>query len=123
MVPGDPGVIATPASAALRRAAALSPMTAIASAGGPMNTMPASWPRHLLLHDDQRLPAFDRLRIVDQDVRDRAACTRRDRVHQLHHLDDADDGMVIDDLPDIDEGAPPGFGRAIERAHHRRTDD
>ena len=39
---GVPGTIGTPTSSAARRAAALSPISSIASAGGPMNVWPAS---------------------------------------------------------------------------------
>ena len=38
-----PGTIGTPASAISSRARVLEPMASIASAGGPMKVIPASW--------------------------------------------------------------------------------
>ena len=44
-------------------------------------------------------------------------------VHQLHHLDDADDGVLLDLRADFDEGRRAGLGRAVEGAQQRRGHD
>src|SRR3981189_2964072 len=41
-----------------------------------------------LLDDHQRFAEFDRMAVLDQDFRHRAAARRRDLVHRLHGFDD-----------------------------------
>src|SRR4051812_43051500 len=53
------------------------------------------------LDDDQRLIEVHRLAIVDQDLAHRSAHASGDRVHQLHDLDDAYDGVLLDRLSDL----------------------
>src|SRR3974390_1893036 len=43
----------------------------------------------------QHLPVFDRRAILHEDLGDRALNLRAHRVHELHHFDDADDGVLL----------------------------
>ena len=45
-----------------------------------------------------------------------------DRVHHLHHLDQADDRVGLDARADVDEGRRSGRRSAIERPEDRRDD-
>ena len=70
----------------------------------------------------QHLPVFHQRAVARQDLGDRAAHAGAHRVHELHHLDDADDGVLLHDRAHLDKGRGPGLGRAIERAQQRRRD-
>ncbi len=48
--------------------------------------------------------------------------TGRDRVHHLHHLDDADDRVGLDPAADLDERRLAGALGAVEGAEHRGLD-
>src|SRR5213082_444675 len=58
----------------------------------------------------QRLRVFDHRAIRHEDLGDRAPSLRAHGVHELHHFDDADDGVLLHLGPDLDEGGAPGFG-------------
>ncbi len=47
-----------------------------------------------LLDDQERLAVFDRLPVLDEDVRDRAGARGGDLVHRLHRLDD-EQGLAL----------------------------
>ena len=66
------------------------------------------------------IAVFDRLRILEQDRRDRAGARRRDLVHRLHRLDDQQRLAFLDRLADLDEGLGVGRRRQIGGADHRR---
>src|SRR5215472_9137853 len=50
----------------------------------------------------QHLAVFDRRTIRNQDLDDRAAHFGTDAVHELHHFDDSDDGVLLHLGSDID---------------------
>ena len=56
-------------------------------------------------------PIFDRLAVLDQDLRDLAGARRGDLVHRLHRLDD-EQGLALasPSCADLDEGRRPGSG-------------
>ena len=52
--------------------------------------------RSALLNLEETLPVFDRLTVLDEDLKDRAFNLRLNLVHDLHGFDDADDGILGD---------------------------
>src|SRR6266700_626469 len=73
-----------------------------------------------LFNDHQRFAEFDRLAVLDEDLRHRAGARRRYLVHRLHRFDDqkrlADRYLGAD----LDEGLGAGLRRPIGGADHRR---
>ena len=82
----------------------------------------ARWPgtTRNLFDDEQRLAIFNRLAVVDENLRDGAADFRLDFIQQFHRLDDAERVAWLDCRPLLDERGCAGTGRSIEGAHHRR---
>src|SRR5712671_2741302 len=74
----------------------------------------------VLLDDHQGLAELHGLRVVDQDLRDRAALGGLDRIERLHRLDDQQRLARVHLVADIDEYRFAGFGRKIGSPHHRR---
>ena len=56
------------------------------------------------------------------DLDDRAGHPRDDRVHHLHHLDQADDGVRLDGAPTVDVRRRARRLGAVEGAEHRAVD-
>src|SRR6478752_3380460 len=75
------------------------------------------------LNDEQRLPEFDGLSVLAEDLAHRASLVGLDLVHDLHRLDDADRLAFLDHRADFREGFRPGARRPVEGAYHRRFDD
>src|SRR6202040_739623 len=63
--------------------------------------------------DHQRLAVFDRLPVLEKNLRHRAGARRRDLVERLHRLDDQQRVADRDRAADVDEGLGAGLGRAI----------
>src|SRR5215831_20398282 len=70
----------------------------------------------------QHFPVFDRRAILHEDLRYRALRPRAHGVHELHHLDDADDRVFLDCSSDLDIRRRPGPCRPIENSHERSGD-
>src|SRR3569832_2329439 len=68
---------------------------------------------------EQGLTEFDRLGVLDEDGGDHAASFGLDLVHDLHRLDDADNGVRVNFRADFDVIGGFGRGSAINRADHR----
>src|SRR5438552_39943 len=77
----------------------------------------------LRLEDDQRLPVLHGLSVLDEDLANHAAHWRGNRVHELHHLDDAHGRLDLDNLTHFDERPLSRRGRTVEGADHRRAHD
>src|SRR6267143_6810503 len=83
----SPGTTGTPASVALRRARVFSPISSIASGGGPMNVMPAlAQARELRVLGEEPVARVHRVRAGglagrDHVVDDQVALARRRRTH------------------------------------------
>src|SRR5438067_7498205 len=74
------------------------------------------------LDDDERLVELDRLRILDEDLANRAGARCGDGVHHLHRLDDHQSLADADRLARRHERPRPRLGREINGADHRRLD-
>src|SRR5947207_1269927 len=70
--------------------------------------------RPLSLDDEKRLTEFDRLAVLDQDLRDAAGLVGLDLVHDLHGFDDADGLAFLDLRADLDERLGARAGGSIE---------
>src|SRR5215213_5494260 len=68
------------------------------------------------------LAEFDRLAVLDENLRYRAGAWRRDLVHRLHRFDDQQGlpGRYL--AADLDERFGAGLGRPIGGTDHRRGD-
>src|SRR3954447_21782145 len=75
------------------------------------------------LYRKQPLPILYRLPILDVRADDLTIVLRRDLVHQLHRLDDAQNLILLDPLTDFNERRSAGLGTSIEGSHNRRLDD
>src|SRR4051794_3573282 len=75
-----------------------------------------------LLDLEELLAELDGLAVLDQDLDDRAVDLALDLVHELHRFDDAEHGAGPDLRADLGEGLRARRGRAVERAHQRRSD-
>src|SRR3981081_2431349 len=71
------------------------------------------------LNNHQRLAVFDRVAVLEQDLRHRAGARRGDLVHRLHRLDDEQGIAGLHHAADVDEGFRGRFGGARGRADHR----
>ena len=60
------------------------------------------------LHPEQRLPLFHQLRVLRTHLDDGSFDPGGNRVHHLHHLDQADGRARVDACSDIDERRCPG---------------
>src|ERR1700704_467537 len=75
-----------------------------------------------LFNNYQRLAEFDRLAVLDENLRHGARARGRNLVHRLHGLDDQ---QRLPDRylgSDLDERLGAGLGRRIGGADHRRGD-
>src|SRR5207302_133726 len=68
----------------------------------------------------QPLPVFDHRAIRHEDLDDRAPSLRAHGVHELHHFDDADDGVLLHLGPDLDVRRRARLRRTVEDADERR---
>src|SRR5687768_16228222 len=75
----------------------------------------ASLSFHSRLHEVQHGPVLDGLAVLDQDLGDRAGRLGVDDVEDLHRLDDADVGLLVDGTPDADERLLALLGGGVER--------
>src|SRR5215469_9153566 len=76
----------------------------------------------LRCNTQQHLPVLDRRSILHENLDDPAARFGAHGVHELHHLDDADDRVVLHLRADLDKGRRPGLRRAVENSDQRRSD-
>lgn len=74
--------------------------------------------RLALLDLEKALAVFDRLPVFSEDFENGPLCFRLDLVHDLHRLNDADDGVFDDFSPNIDERLALRGRRAVKGAHH-----
>src|ERR1700722_17556601 len=77
-------------------------------------------PFALLLNDHQRFTEFDRLAVLDENLRHGARARGWNLIHRLHRFDDQ---QRLSDRylgADFDKGLGAGLGSPIGRAHHRR---
>src|SRR5579862_5716373 len=70
----------------------------------------------------QHLAALDRRAVLGEDLDDAAARLGAHAVHELHHLDDADDRVLGDVRADLDVRGSAWARRAVEDAEQRRGD-
>src|SRR5215469_7347520 len=70
----------------------------------------------------QYLPVFDRRAILNEDLGDGAAHLGAHAVHQLHHLNHADDGVLLYLGADLDIRRSAGPRCAVEDSEKRRSD-
>src|SRR5271168_260851 len=70
----------------------------------------------------QRLAVLDDLAVRGEDFHDLALPLGLDLVHDLHGLDDAEDGVFLDLVAHLDEVGRVGAGRAVEGPDHGRLD-
>src|SRR5713226_6592910 len=77
-------------------------------------------PFALLLNNYQRLAEFDRLAVLDENLRHGAGARGRNLVHGLHRFDDQQGLPERNRGADFDERLDPGFGSPIDGADHRR---
>ena len=64
-------------------------------------------------------PIFDRLAVLDEDLRHGAGARRGNLIHGLHRLDDEQRLPGGHAGADLDEGLGAGLGRPIGSADHR----
>src|ERR1700692_1029480 len=76
-------------------------------------------PFALLLNNHQRLAEFDRLAVLDEDLRHGAGARRWNLVHRLHRLDDQKRLADRHLSADFDERLGAGLGGPIGGADHR----
>src|SRR3954470_19091994 len=69
------------------------------------------------------LAVLDGLAVRGEALHDLALHLGPDLVHDLHGLDDAEDGVLLNLVALLDEGGRVRAGRAIERADHGRLYD
>src|SRR5258707_7686676 len=85
------------------------------------------WQRNLfairhspLLDNYQRFAEFDRLAVLDENLRDGAGARRWNLVHRLHGFNDQQSLADRYLAADFDERLGAGLGRPIGGADHRR---
>src|SRR5580700_10074679 len=77
-------------------------------------------PFALLLNNHQRLAEFDRLAVLDENLRHGARACGWNLVHRFHGFDDQQRLTDRDLAADFDKRLGAGLGRPIGGAHHRR---
>src|SRR3954471_11354853 len=75
------------------------------------------------LYRKQPLAILYRLAILDVRADDLTIVLRRDLVHQLHRLDDAENLILLDPLADFNERRSSRLWGSIEGSDNRRLDD
>src|SRR6516164_1755238 len=87
-----------------------------------VSTRPISATGALPRNTQQNLPLLDRRAVPDQDLDDGAANLGAHAVHELHHFDDADYGVLFEHGADLDVRRGAGSRGAVEDAEKRCGD-